>query len=88
MTDDEAPKTEPAGDLGVPPRRPPTAIGFNGFGSQPGGARVEYVFTPPGPHSRAENWLGRFVSSSLDLLHKASESISAAIGTRRGDPRL
>ena len=87
MTDDHAPKTEPAGDLNVPPRRPPTTVGFNDRGSQPGDARVEYVFTPPGPHSRRENWLGRFVSSSLDLLHKASESISVAIGTRRGGTR-
>jgi hypothetical protein len=83
MKDNEAPETEPAGDLNVPPRRPPTALGFNNPSSQGGGPHVEYVYTPSGPHSRAENWLGRFVSSSLDVLLKASESISVAIGTRR-----
>jgi hypothetical protein len=83
MNDDAAPATQPAGDLNVPPRRPPIAVGFSRPASQPGGVPVEYVFTPPRPHSRTENWIGRFVSSSLDLLHKASESISVAIGTRR-----
>jgi hypothetical protein len=83
MNDDATPATQPAGNLNVPPRRPPTAVGFDSPASQPGGARVEYVFTPARPHSRTENWIGRFVSSSLDLLHKASESISVAIGTRR-----
>lgn len=87
MKDNEAPETEPAGNLNVPPRRPPTAVGFNNPSSQGGRAPVEYVVTPPGPHSRIEGWLGRFVSSSLDLLHKASDSISVAIGTRRRAPR-
>ena len=83
MDDDPAPDTQPAGDLNVPPRRPPTAVGFSNPGSQPGASRVEYVFTSPGPHSRNEKWIGRFISSSLELLHKASVSISVAIGTRR-----
>ena len=89
MHDDEAPATQPAGNLNEPPPPVSTAVGLGRPGSQPGSSRVEYVFTPPTPglragrHFRTENWLGAFLWSALDLLYKANEWVSVALGSRR-----
>jgi hypothetical protein len=41
----EAPPTRTAGDVGVPPRRPPTAVGADAFGEPPAPAPRPHAVT-------------------------------------------
>jgi len=78
MEDEFFRETEPSGALGKPPHKPPTAVGVATSGSDPGGGRSRSlavaVATP--------NWLGKFISRSLDVIDELGDVVAEALHLR------
>jgi hypothetical protein len=66
-------ETAPSGDLSVPPRKPPTAVG---------------VATPPNPdwHRRSQrrrrHWIARLLSDTLNVVAKLGSMVAAKLHLR------
>lgn len=87
----EGPRTQAAGDLGVPPRRPPTAVGADTFGEPPAPAprphpvttwtRTREVSILPGVTALVQLTV-REIDRSLEQLDPIADRIGGLLGLR------
>jgi hypothetical protein len=71
-------ETQPAGSLGPPERKPPTAIGVSDYGDSSGrhpeGSVVRQYARP--------NWLLKFFSQALDVIDELGDGVAKALHIR------
>jgi hypothetical protein len=77
-------ETQPSGALEPPSRKPPTAVGVATPGSSPERGRpaalVRAAATP--------NWLGKFLSRTLDVVDELGEIVAEALHLRSRHTRV
>lgn len=94
-TGSEAPPTQTAGDAGVPPRRPPTAVGADASGEPPAPAprphpvttwtRTREVSILPGVTAVVQLTV-REIDRGLGQLDPLADRIAGLLGLRRPPP--
>jgi len=77
MEDESAPETQPSGALEPPSRKPPTAVGIATPGSHPERGRSLVV-----PATATPNWLGEFLSRTLDVVDELGDIVAEALHVR------
>jgi hypothetical protein len=78
MDDEFDRETQPSGALEPPSRKPPTAVGVATPGPGPeGGRSVSLAVAAATP-----NWLGRFVSRTLDIVDELGDVVAEVLHVR------
>ena len=76
MDDEFFRETAPAGDLGKPPRRPPTAVGIATLPS-PDRKRPSTV-----PRSKRRRWFSKLFSKTLDAIDVLGDAVAETLNLR------